>query len=62
MENESTNSQKFGQAVRRYSPYSLLIGPILIVEGFDGNGTALLGAILLGSGLYALAIALEEKT
>jgi len=53
--------RSFGVFVRRYSPYFLLIGPIFMAAGLGANAVGIIGAAMLGTGLYFLAMDLSEK-
>jgi hypothetical protein len=56
MEKQPSNPEKFGKTLRRSYPYYLLIGPILFA-----TEARIIGGVLLGMGLYFLAIDLSEK-
>ena len=56
MEKQPSKSEKFGKTLRRSYPYYLLVGPLLFALE-----ARIIGAVLLGIGLYFMAIDLSEK-
>ena len=52
MEKQANKARKLGAFVGYFTPFFLFIGPILIVMGIGTSFWGLIGAVLLGFGLF----------